>query len=254
MSLTESTYVVMPAFNAAATLEKTFLDIPIEFRKNVILVDDGSTDQTIEVASALGIKVVRHSQNLGYGANQKTCYKAALDEGAEIVIMLHPDFQYDARVIGIMSELIELGNCDVVLGNRIRSRKEALHGGMPRWKYFLNRFSTFFENFILGQGLGDFHSGLRAYSKEVLDTIPYEINSDDFAFDQEFLIQAVSFDFKIGDIPVPVRYFEEASSINFRRSLTYGQAALAAIFCYLLHKMKLRTDQRFISKVPDVNA
>ena len=130
MSLSESTYVVMPAFNAAATLEKTFLDIPIEFRKNVILVDDGSTDQTIDVASALGLKVVRHAQNLGYGANQKTCYKAALDEGAEIIIMLHPDFQYDARVIGIMSELIELGNCDVVLGNRIRSRSEALQGGI----------------------------------------------------------------------------------------------------------------------------
>jgi len=244
----------MPAYNAAATLEKTYLDIPVDFRRNVILVDDGSTDRTIEVAVALGIKVISHTKNLGYGANQKTCYQAALDEGAQVVIMLHPDFQYDGRVIGVMSKLIELGNCDVVLGNRIRSRSEALNGGMPRWKYFLNRISTFFENFVLGQGLGDFHSGLRAYSREVLETIPYNKNSDDFAFDQEFLVQAVNFNFKIGDIPVPVRYFEEASSINFRRSLTYGKGALSAILFYFLHKLKIRKDSRFISKKSNLDA
>jgi glycosyltransferase involved in cell wall biosynthesis len=254
MSLASKTYVVMPAYNAAATLEKTFLDLPLEFRENVILVDDFSTDDTVIIAQNLGLIVVTHNNNMGYGANQKTCYTEALKAGAEIVVMLHPDFQYDARVTRILAELIELGNCEVVLGNRIRSRSEALKGGMPHWKYFLNRTSTFFENFVLGQGLGDFHSGLRAYSREVLTTIPFELNSDDFAFDQEFLVQAVSFGFKIGDIPVPVRYFEEASSINFRRSLIYGQGALSAIFCYFLHKMKLRTDQRFISKVPNINA
>lgn len=254
MSLASKTYVVMPAYNAAATLEKTFQDLPLEFRSNVILVDDSSDDETVAIAKKLGLQVFMHKQNKGYGANQKTCYAEALKAGAEIVVMLHPDFQYDARVTRILAELIELGNCDVVLGNRIRSRSEALNGRMPHWKYFLNRASTFFENFVLGQGLGDFHSGLRAYSREVLTTIPFELNSDDFAFDQEFLVQAVSFGFKIGDIPVPVRYFEEASSINFRRSLTYGQGGLSAIFCYFLHKMKLRTDQRFISKVPNINA
>ena len=253
MSLASKTYVVMPAYNAAATLEKTFLDLPLEFRKNVILVDDFSTDDTVVIAQNLGLIVVTHDKNMGYGANQKTCYAEALKAGAEIVVMLHPDFQYDARVTGILAELIELGNCDVVLGNRIRSRSEALNGKMPHWKYFLNRTSTFFENFILGQGLGDFHSGLRAYSRKVLTTIPYELNSDDFAFDQEFLVQAVSFGFKIGDIPVPVRYFEEASSINFRRSLTYGQGALSAIFFYFLHRLKLRNDPRFIPKTGDAN-
>ena len=249
MSLASKTFVVMPAYNASATLEKTFHDLPLEFRTNVILVDDYSTDETVIIAENLGIKVFKHPMNMGYGANQKTCYSEALKAGAEIVVMLHPDFQYDARVTRILAELIELGNCDVVLGNRIRSRSEALNGRMPHWKYFLNRTSTFFENFVLGQGLGDFHSGLRAYSREVLTTIPFELNSDDFAFDQEFLVQAVSFNFKIGDIPVPVRYFEEASSINFRRSLTYGQGALSVIFFYFLHRLKLRKDPRFIPKM-----
>ena len=191
MSLASKTYVVMPAYNAAATLEKTYQDLPLEFRSNVILVDDGSSDETVAVAEKLGLQVFTHKQNKGYGANQKTCYTEALKAGAEIVVMLHPDFQYDARVTRILAELIELGNCDVVLGNRIRSRSEALNGRMPHWKYFLNRTSTFFENFVLGQGLGDFHSGLRAYSREVLTTIPFELNSEDFAFDQEFLVQLV---------------------------------------------------------------
>lgn len=249
MLLASKTFVVMPAYNAAATLERTFLDLPIEFRSNVILVDDCSTDDTVKIAREIGIRVFCHDKNKGYGANQKTCYSEALKAGAEIVVMLHPDFQYDARVTRILAELIELGNCDVVLGNRIRSRAEAIKGKMPLWKYFLNRISTLFENFVLGQGLGDFHSGLRAYSRDVLMTIPFELNSDDFAFDQEFLVQAVSFNFKIGDIPVPVRYFEEASSINFRRSVTYGMGALFAILSYFLHRLKIKRDPRFISKL-----
>ena len=240
--------IVMPAYNAALTLEKTFNDIPIEYQSNIILVDDNSRDDTIGIARALGIQVLTHSSNLGYGANQKTCYEAALSQGADIVIMLHPDYQYDARVVSVMAKLIELGNCDVVLGNRIRTRQEALSGGMPLWKYSVNRISTLFENFYLGQTLGDFHSGFRAYSREVLETLPYEQNSDDFVFDQEFLIQAVYFDFKLGDIPVPVRYFPESSSINFKRSVKYGIYAFGALVSFRMHSLKIWKDSRFISK------
>ncbi len=247
MDLANKTFIVMPAFNAANTLGKTFHDIPVEFRKNIILVDDCSKDDTVQLAVELGIKVISHNQNLGYGANQKTCYKAALDMGADYVVMLHPDYQYDARVVGILVELIALGNCDFVLGNRIRSRSEALSGGMPKWKYFINRTSTFLENFLLGQAIGDFHSGLRAYSREVLETVPFEENSNDFQFDQEMLVQAVFFRFKIGDIPVPVRYFEEASSINFSRSLKYGFGALKVILNYFLHKFKILRNSKFQS-------
>lgn len=238
----------MPAFNAEKTLERTLDDLPKNSNIEVLLVDDFSSDGTVQLAKNLRIPVVQHSVNSGYGANQKTCYKTALESNCDIVAMLHPDFQYDSRVIGIMAQLIELNICDVVLGNRIRTRKEALEGGMPRWKYFINRFSTFFENFVLGQTLGDFHSGLRVYSREVLETIPYELNSDSFTFDQQFLVQAVSFGFKIGDIPVPVRYFPEASSINFRKSLKYGFGALNIILRYFLHRYKIKLDKRFISK------
>ena len=249
MDLARETFIVMPAYNAARTLERTFQDIPPEFRKNIILVDDFSQDNTVEIAHSLGIKVIRHSQNLGYGANQKTCYKAALQMGAKYVVLLHPDYQYDARVVRILVELIALGNCDFVLGNRIRSRAEALSGGMPRWKYFINRTSTFFENFLLGQSLGDFHSGLRAYSNEVLETIPFMENSDDFQFDQEMLVEAVHFNFKLGDIPVPVRYFSEASSINLNRSLRYGLGALSVILRYFLNKLGVLSDSRFQNPV-----
>ena len=248
MDVSNKTFIVMPAYNAELTLEKTFNDIPLAFRTNVILVDDCSTDGTVRLANQLGLKVITHTSNKGYGGNQKTCYDAALSNGAEIVIMLHPDYQYDARVVRIMAELIELKNCDLVLGNRIRTRSEALSGGMPKWKYFVNRISTFFENFVLGQTLGDFHSGLRAYSREVLETIPYTENSDDFTFDQEFLVQAVYFDFKLGDIPVPVRYFSEASSINFRRSLQYGVGALNVLVFYFIHKLGIYSDPRFLRK------
>lgn len=238
-------WIVMPAYNAAKTVERTYFDIPEELRRNVLLVDDCSTDDTVEVAKGLGIEVVRHETNKGYGGNQKTCYRTALDAGADIVIMLHPDYQYDARMCDVMVKIIELGTCDMVLGNRIRSRGEALAGGMPKWKYVINRLSTFGENFFLGQGIGDFHSGFRAYSRELLEAIPFEGNDDDFAFDQEFLVQAVAGNFKIGDVPVPVRYFEEASSINFKRSFKYGLSGFAAVMRFLLHRGGVVSDTRF---------
>jgi len=238
-------YIVMPAYNAAETLERTYLDIEKELRNNIILVDDGSTDNTVEIAKKLGLTVIEHVTNKGYGANQKTCYQTALDLGAEIVVMVHPDYQYDSRVVPLMAYLIQIGNCDVVLGNRIRTRSEALGGGMPLWKYLINRTSTLFENLLLGQSIGDFHSGLRAYSRKVLETIPFNHNNDSFGFDQEFLIQCVYFKFKIGDVPVPVRYMKEASSINFRASFVYGMRGLTAIGLYAMQKLKIRNFQMF---------
>ena len=237
--------VVMPAYNAAMTLEKTYRDLPLEGISQVILVDDASSDDTVEVAARLGIKVIRHEVNRGYGANQKTCYSAALDAGADIIVMLHPDFQYDSRIVPVLADIIELGICDVVLGNRMRSRAETIAGGMPVWKYLLNRTSTFLENFVLGETLGDFHSGLRAYSRGALERIPYELNSDDFAFDQEFLIEASHLGLRIGDVPVPVRYFPEASSINFKRSMRYGSDTLLTLMSLFLHSTGVRKDPRF---------
>jgi glycosyltransferase involved in cell wall biosynthesis len=241
--------VVMPAYNAAKTIEAVYLDIPKEYKKDCILVDDFSSDETVKKARSLGIKVIKREKNGGYGANQKTCYEAALKSGAGIVVMLHPDNQYDARVLSALVSIIDLKICDVVLGNRIRTRKEALDGGMPLWKYVINRISTFIENFILGQSLGDFHSGLRAYNSEVLKNIPFKNNSNDFTFDQEFLIQSIHFGFKIGDIPVPVRYFEHSSSINFRRSLRYGLGGVMAIICRFLTEVKIINDKRFTKKL-----
>ena len=220
------TIAVMPAYNAARTLEKTVADIPPGAVDEIILVDDCSRDNTVEIAKRLGLTVIRHEKNLGYGGNQKTCYQRALENGADYVVMIHPDYQYDSRVIPAAIEFIRLGICDFVMGSRIRTRREALSGGMPPWKYVANRCLTFTENIALGQNLGDFHSGFRAYRRSVLETIPYLRNSNDFVFDSEFLAQAVHFGFKLGDIPVPVRYCDEASSINFRRSVTYGFSTL----------------------------
>lgn len=235
----------MPAYNAAETVAKTYADLPLGDISEVILVDDGSTDDTVAIARSLGITVIVHETNRGYGANQKTCYEAALDKGADIVVMLHPDFQYDSRIVPVMADIIQLGICDVVLGNRMRSRAETLAGGMPVWKYLLNRTSTFFENFVLGETLGDFHSGFRAYSRHALEAIPYELNSDDFAFDQELLIEASHLGLRIGDVPVPVRYFPEASSINFKRSMRYGFDTLRTLGKLFLHNIGVHKDRRF---------
>jgi len=230
---------VMPAYNAAATVEKTVNDIPKGSVDEVILVDDCSSDDTVATAEALGLTVIRHDTNTGYGGNQKTCYTRALEMGADIVVMIHPDYQYDSRVIPIAAELIRLGNCDIILGSRIRSRAEALEGGMPVWKYIANRFLTIIENVTLGQNLGDFHSGFRAYRRDVLETISWQTNSDDFIFDTQFLAQSVHAGFRLADIPVPVRYFAEASSINFRRSTQYGLLTLWVMFQFWLNRLGL---------------
>jgi glycosyltransferase involved in cell wall biosynthesis len=231
---------VMPAYNAERTLAATVADIPPGAVDEIILVDDGSKDRTVEVARAMGLTVIVHPQNRGYGGNQKTCYREALARGADVVVMIHPDYQYDSRVIPLAAGFIELGLCDVVLGSRIRARAEALQGGMPVWKYLANRCLTFAENCALGQNLGDFHSGFRVYRREVLEKVPFDRNSDDFVFDTQFLVQAVHFGFRLGDVPVPVRYFDAASSINFRRSVKYGFGTLGALATFWLHRLGVR--------------
>jgi len=230
---------VLPAYNAEKTLEKTVRDIPAGSVDEIILVDDSSQDGTAELSRKLGLATLVHEKNRGYGGNQKTCYTEALKRGADIVIMIHPDYQYDARLTPYMTGLIAAGVCDMVCGNRIRTRVEALAGGMPLYKYFANRVLTLLENLLSGQNLGEWHSGLRAYSRKVLETVRWENNSDDFVFDQQFLIQAACCGFRMGDIPVAVRYFPEASSINFKRSLVYGLSALVLLGKYLLHRIGL---------------
>lgn len=239
------TIVVMPAYNAARTLVQTVSDLTPGVADEVILVDDCSTDRTAALAKELGLTVFQHTRNGGYGANQKTCYCHALDRGGDFIVMVHPDYQYDSRLIGPAVEILRLGICDVVLGSRIRTREEALAGGMPRYKYLANRVLTTVENVALGQNIGDFHSGFRAYRREVLETIPFDRNSDDFVFDSQFLAQAVHFGFRIGDIPVPVRYFDQASSINFRRSVKYGLETLGVLAEYWANRLRIRKSERF---------
>jgi glycosyltransferase involved in cell wall biosynthesis len=241
---------VMPAYNAELTLAATVADMPPGCVDEIILVDDGSQDHTVDVARQMGLTVIVHPQNRGYGGNQKSCYAEALKRGADIVVMIHPDYQYDSRVIPHAVGFIELDICDVVLGSRIRSRAEAFRGGMPVYKYVANRFLTAVENMALGQNLGDFHSGFRVYRREVLERIAYENNSDDFVFDTQFLVQAVRLGYRLGDVPVPVRYFDEASSINFRRSLRYGLLTLGVVGQYWLDRLRLYRSPRFVPKPP----
>ncbi len=213
--------VVLPAYNAATTLERTVADIP-EMVDEIILVDDGSHDETVAVARRLGIFIFQHEKNSGYGANQKTCYRLALDRGADIIVMIHPDYQYDPKLIKYLVGFIAEGYCDVMLGSRIRSCQEALAGGMPLYKYLANRFLSFWENALTGQNLSEWHTGMRAYRREVLEKIDLAKNSDDFVFDSQVLFQAIGAGYRLGDIPVPIRYTAESSSINFRKSLKYG--------------------------------
>lgn len=235
----QKTIVVMPAYNAANTLERCYNDIPKDFVDEVIVVDDCSRDATEEIARRLPVHYIKHENNTGYGGNQKTCYRTALAHGADYVVMIHADYQYDARTIPTAIGILKLGICDVILGNRIRTRREALAGGMPIAKYFSNRGLTVIENLLSGQNLGEWHSGFRAYSRRVLATLPYDRNSDDFVFDSQFLVQCVHFGFKLGDIPVPVRYFDEASSINMRRSAIYALSTLRTFGQWYGHRIGL---------------
>lgn len=244
-SRTDKIIAVMPAYNAARTLRQTVDDIPAGSVDEIILVDDCSTDDTVRLAREIGLTVIEHENNRGYGGNQKTCYRYALDAGADYVVMIHPDYQYDSRVIPVAIELLRLGICDCILGSRIRTRKEALDGGMPFYKYIANRFLTTVENIALGQNVADFHSGFRAYRREVLETIPFERNSEGFDFDSQFLAQAVYFGYKLADIPVPVRYFDEASSINFRRSTFYGLATLWIMVKFWLQRLGIYRSRLF---------
>jgi glycosyltransferase involved in cell wall biosynthesis len=231
--------VVMPAYNAAKTLERTYADIPADVVDHVILVDDLSRDATVEVARRLGLEVITHRQNRGYGGNQKTCYDRARADGAEVVVMLHPDYQYDATRIPALIAPILRGEADLMLGSRFLG--DPLAGGMPRWKYVSNRALTMLENVAFGLRLSEYHTGLRAYSGRLLDAIPYELNSDDFVFDQELIAQVVAAGgFRIDEVAVPTRYFEEASSVGFRRSVIYGLSTLRVVARYLLHRWGVR--------------
>lgn len=239
--------VVMPAYNAAETLKMTFRDIPPGYVDDIILVDDRSTDNTVEIARSLGIHTIVHEENTGYGGNQKTCYTEALARGADIVIMIHPDYQYDSRLVPYILGFLDLGICDVILGSRIRTRRETIASGMPRYKYLFNRMLTITENMVLGQNVSDFHTGYRAYTRQVLETIPFMNNSDNFVFDTEFLVQTVYFGFRIGCVPVPVRYFSEASSIDFANSAVYGLQTLATLAKFVAGKAGLCSCRLFQS-------
>jgi glycosyltransferase involved in cell wall biosynthesis len=225
--------IVLPAYNAAKTLKKTVDDIPDKGYK-IILVDDMSKDNTVRLAQKMGLQVFKHPQNRGYGANQKTCYTIALSIGADVVVMIHPDYQYDATKTEDMVRPIQKGEVDIMLGSRIRTRKEALAGGMPFYKYMSNRFLTIVENIVLGLNLSEYHTGYRAYSREALEKIPFHKFSDDFVFDQQLLISAAKLGLTIGEIPVPVRYSPDSSSINFVRSVKYGIDTLVCLFGSIL--------------------
>jgi glycosyltransferase involved in cell wall biosynthesis len=226
--------VVMPAYNAEATLEKTYREIPFNIVDEVVLVDDHSRDKTSEKALELGINtVIRHEKNTGYGGNQKTCYNAALKNGADIVIMLHPDYQYTPLLIEAMAYPIARGLFDTMLASRILG-KGALAGGMPLYKYISNRFLTLFQNIMMGQKLSEYHTGYRAFSREVLEKLPLHQNDDDFVFDNEMLGQVAMAGFSIGEVSCPTKYFPEASSINFKRSVKYGLGVLGVSISYRL--------------------
>ncbi len=226
----------MPAYNAGQTLERTFTDIPSGVVDEVLLVDDASHDETVEVARRLGIRCFLHQRNLGYGGNQKTCYTEALKLGADIVVMLHPDYQYSPKIIPALAGLVASGEYDLAIGSRILGGR-ALQGGMPFYKYLANRLLTAFQNLFLGAKLSEYHTGFRAFSRQVLETLPLLENSDDFLFDNQMLAQAIFFNFRIGEVSCPTRYFPEASSINFPRSVKYGLGVLGTTVKFFLQKL-----------------
>lgn len=239
MILGKKLIVIMPAYNAALTLKKTYEELPHEYVDEVILVDDASKDDTYRLAAELGIKTIIHPENRGYGGNQKTCYREALRHNADIVVMVHPDYQYSPKLVAAMASMIASGHYDVVLGSRILGGM-ALKGGMPLYKYMANRVLTLVENMALGVKLSEYHTGFRAFTREVIETLPLEENSDDFVFDSEMLVQAVYFGFRLGELSCPTRYFKEASSINFRRSVKYGFGVLGTIIKYLVAQWKIK--------------
>jgi glycosyltransferase involved in cell wall biosynthesis len=240
--------IVLPAYNAELTLQKTYGEIPFNIVDEVVLVDDNSSDRTVEVASRLGIShIIKHDVNRGYGGNQKTCYNTALELGGDIVIMLHPDYQYTPKLIPSMAYLIANNVYQVVLGSRTLGRG-ALHGGMPLYKYVFNRLLTFFENVLLRQKLAEYHTGYRAFSREVLERINYEDNSEDFVFDNQMLSQIIYLGYEVAEITCPTRYFEEASSINFRRSVIYGLGVLKVSVVHRLCKWGLMKSKMYRSR------
>jgi glycosyltransferase involved in cell wall biosynthesis len=230
--------VVMPAYNAEKTLEQTYRELPSEFVDEIVLVDDSSKDSTAQLSTKLGIATFVHHENFGYGRNQKTCYREALVRGADIVVMVHPDYQYSPRLLVSLAGMLAYSEYDVALGSRILG-VSALKGGMPMYKYIANRFLTFFENIFLNYKLSEYHTGYRAFSRAVLESLPLEANSDDFVFDNQMLAQAIYFGFRIGEVSCPTRYFPEASSLNFRRSVRYGFGVLATSVMFRIQKMHL---------------
>jgi glycosyltransferase involved in cell wall biosynthesis len=236
--------VILPAYNAAKTLKRTVDEIPLDIVDEVILTDDGSKDETVALSRGLGLHTIVHHRNRGYGANQKTCYAAALERGADIVVMLHPDYQYSPRLVTAMASMIASGHYDVVLGSRILGRG-ALAGGMPLYKYIANRLLTFFENVMLGLKLSEYHTGFRAWSAAVLERLDLAACSDDFVFDNEMLAMAAYVGVPIGEISCPTRYFAEASSINFRRSVTYGLGVVRTAVAFRLARWGWRASVLF---------
>jgi glycosyltransferase involved in cell wall biosynthesis len=244
MLLGKRIVVVMPAYHAGRTLEATWRDLPHDIVDQVVVVDDASDDDTVAVARALGLDVILHPHNMGYGANQKTCYKEALARSADIVVMVHPDYQYDPRLVTAMAGMVASGIYDMVIGSRILG-SGALRGGMPIWKYFANRLLTTFENIVLGAHLSEYHTGYRAYSRALLDALPWQRNSDDFVFDNQILAQAIVGRYGIGEVSVPTRYFAEASSIGFRRSVGYGFGVIGTTLLAFLARTGLYRHRLF---------
>ena len=240
--------IVLPAYNAEKTLEKTYNEIPFDIVDYVILVDDCSSDRTVEVAEKLGIKhIVKHDENKGYGGNQKSCYNKALELNSDIVVMLHPDYQYTPQLVGAMCHLISTGVYEVVFGSRILGNG-ALKGGMPIYKYIANRMLTLFQNIMMNQKLSEYHTGYRAFSGNVLRSVPYELNSNDFVFDNQMIAQIFFAGFEIAEITCPTKYFDEASSINLRRSITYGLGVISVSFTYFLQKLGLIKSKYLVKK------
>jgi glycosyltransferase involved in cell wall biosynthesis len=241
--------IVLPAYNASKTLLRTLAEIPPEFSQNVILVDDASKDDTVAVAKAAGLIVYQHPKNLGYGGNQKTCYRQALARGADIVVMVHPDHQYDASVIADMVTPILEGQADAVFGSRMLGG-HPLEGGMPRWKYIANILLTAMANIAFGRYLTEIHSGFRAYSRKYLQSVKFEENSNNFIFDTEIIAQGMACNLFFREIPIVTRYFPEASSINFQRSLVYGFGILRVLMRYTLHRQKIFHCRQLEPRIP----